>query len=778
MDKYTEYWEEQLNLIARKIIPHIAIDFTLDGSALQQLGDRKTSGYNGFTKLWLAKNEEEFTNSAVFRNLRKQIIKNTKLRTVVFGDLKIEVTNNSNINVSYAPLSYARLLQRYTVIQTKPNYLVEEVYKWELVNLFQEQWNKYTNKEIDFATFYKSINFKNLVYTSCITNYKHVIENKPQEFEMLINYLFDETVDLQQRIFNYRKDFDMLFFSIQGHGKTTYEEERTIATWLTFRYPNKYTFYKDDFYTKLCKGLGITVEKPLYKLVHYYSIVNKFFKQELVYMTSIITNNKKALTPDAYKDENNLILIQDILFSTISAGGNVKDVIDEPEIILDKTKELKLIKKMSQPLNQILYGPPGTGKTYNTINTALKIISEKEALQVDWEDRKAVKKLFDNYVLEGRIAFTTFHQSMSYEDFIEGIKPMEPQAEDTHIKYEVQAGIFKRMCDSAAIQKSNTFDQVYELLLNDIQNEKEQELELKTMKGFPFWIQVNSRNNLNLFTGKNKQLNGTIKKEGLSIEASGVKYYEGWESYATSILQYLKAKYNYVLQGKIAQTKPYILIIDEINRGNVSAIFGELITLIEEDKRIGMPEEIQLQLPYSKKEFGVPSNLYIIGTMNTADRSVEALDTALRRRFSFIEMPPNYSLKELKYELYGYTANTILATINVRIEKLLNKDYALGHAYFIGKNETSFITSFYKNIIPLLQEYFYADYAKIGLVLGKGFVQAKQELENVFADFDAEDAQDFASKTNWEIVQYKVTDVEGFAKAIAMLMNQPIVVSA
>jgi 5-methylcytosine-specific restriction protein B len=225
--------------------------------------------------------------------------------------------------------------------------------------------------------------------------------------------------------------------------------------------------------------------------------------------------------------------------------------------------------------------------------------------------------------------------------------------------------------------------------------------------------------------------------------------------------------------------------MDEINRGNVSAIFGELITLIEDNKRLGNPEALEVVLPYSKKKFGVPSNLYIIGTMNTADRSVEALDTALRRRFSFEEMPPNYELAELEYSIFNYPASSILKTINHRIEKLLDKDHAIGHSYFIDKDESTIVESFYKCIIPLLQEYFFGDYGKIGLVLGKGFVKQKEwdKETDSFADFEEyENSSDFEDRNVFEIVDYRkesnnysIGAVEmTFGKAIKLLMKDKI----
>ena len=225
-------------------------------------------------------------------------------------------------------------------------------------------------------------------------------------------------------------------------------------------------------------------------------------------------------------------------------------------------------------------------------------------------------------------------------------------------------------------------------------------------------------------------------------------------------------------KGKTGE--PYVLIIDEINRGNVSQIFGELITLIEEDKRLGNPEAIQVQLPYSKDWFGVPPNVHIIGTMNTADRSVEALDTALRRRFSFIEMPPKPGLinTEGKAEngiVNGIELSVLLEIINKRIEKLLDKDHMIGHSYFLSVEGLKGLKSAFQNkIVPLLQEYFFGDYGKIGLVIGSKFFDIKdnQVDEDFFAPFEDYDSSPLIERKVYHLKNIQDMSDELFIAAL------------
>jgi len=232
-------------------------------------------------------------------------------------------------------------------------------------------------------------------------------------------------------------------------------------------------------------------------------------------------------------------------------------------------------------------------------------------------------------------------------------------------------------------------------------------------------------------------------------------------------------KYEEIRENKQAN---YVLIIDEINRGNIANIFGELITLIEENKRLGRPEMLKAILPYSKEEFGVPQNLYLIGTMNTADRSVEALDTALRRRFNFEEMAPKYDLDPLKVEIInGITLWFLLKTINERIEKLLDKDHMIGHSYFLAVHTLSDLQSVFQNcILPLLQEYFYGDFGKIGLVLGSGFVHRVEGSAKgkIFAEFpDYDDISDLEERKLFRIEDMERMTPQMFEAAIKLMFT-------
>lgn len=371
--------------------------------------------------------------------------------------------------------------------------------------------------------------------------------------------------------------------------------------------------------------------------------------------------------------------------------------------------------KDKTPLNQILYGPPGTGKTYNTIIEAMKII-DKNCIEYNSDNTvknyETVRKNFKKYKALGQIEFVTFHQSYSYEEFVEGIKPDLTSGD---LKYEIEKGIFKKICENASKKFTDNFDEAYDKFLNEIPTcVEENYYKLNTIKNNKvFGLQLNSNNNLNIHMTENFNKQGVITKENLKKHFENERKSKAWANYYDSIIEHLKNKFGLISEK--ATSKFYVLIIDEINRGNISKIFGELITLIEEDKR----ENLSVRLPYSKDVFTVPKNLYIIGTMNTSDRSIASIDIALRRRFKFKEIMPNSNL----VADFNCNFKECFEILNKRISVLLDRDHQIGHSYFIEEkykdsNASELETIWFDSIIPLLNEYFYSDWEKLQALLG------------------------------------------------------------
>ncbi|HEF1623367.1 TPA: AAA family ATPase [Campylobacter lari] len=442
-------------------------------------------------------------------------------------------------------------------------------------------------------------------------------------------------------------------------------------------------------------------------------------------------------------------------------------------------------KKENQnpPLNQILYGPPGTGKTYHTIDKALEILGENLANK----DRDEKKTKFDEYVKNGQIIFTTFHQSYGYEEFVEGIKPRIDSKENSkEVEYEIKDGIFKELCKKALdnykvslltqeeFVKSEDLENKIEIFLDELVDQ--QKFIEKTQSGGFKLEEYNEKyriitddTNANLYLNleifktllenKDKIINGRSIKQILNN-----KHRRQIDSYYFQLVKLFKEReQDYKVDNNPSEKpelKPYIIIIDEINRGNVSKIFGELITLIEPSKRIGANEELKVRLPYSKDEFGVPKNVYIIGTMNTADRSITSLDTALRRRFEFVEMMPK--LNVLSDNCKGANLQKLLEAINTRIEYLLDREKTIGHAFFIGIDNLDDLKKVFQNkIIPLLQEYFYNDYALIDAVLNKNGMLEKQDINSDYlknmTDFIESDKviYKFSDSQKWDETTFK-----------------------
>lgn len=452
------------------------------------------------------------------------------------------------------------------------------------------------------------------------------------------------------------------------------------------------------------------------------------------------------------------------------------------------------------PLNQILYGPPGTGKTYSAIKKALEIIEGNASND---------KSKFKSYAENGQIKFVTFHQSYGYEEFVEGIKPILNNDEtdnDKEIKYDIEDGIFKKLCKMAKsiegkANKTLEFNENVNFWKMSLGNSQKPDEDIVfkyciennvVLLGFGDYQNFSDCENIKQILEKMKKetvdfpvtainiLKNKIKNGDIILVSLGNKKLRAvarvigeyeflvqdeldsfvqarrveWIFVPDKPIDYDKFLYKQFIQKSIYNIKynlkidefkqiftkdsqkiekNYVLIIDEINRGNISKIFGELITLIEPSKRLGADDEIMVELPYSKEKFGVPSNLYIIGTMNTADRSIALMDTALRRRFEFVEMMPEYdTLNETIIE--GINIGEMLKAINERIEYLYDRDHTIAHAYFMGVTDMGALANVFKNrILPLLQEYFYDDWEKIRLVLGDSqFIKEKKPANALF----------------------------------------------
>lgn len=404
---------------------------------------------------------------------------------------------------------------------------------------------------------------------------------------------------------------------------------------LCYTYKNMYGSGDEDIKTKDPRTIFVHKEKELKNKDE--NIIREFVKEK----TDTVKDNDDDIEPcyliEAETEDGKLRTEEELKAEVIKGVGLLmpyyKHIMDYPEIVK----------------NMILYGPPGTGKTYITATYAVLICGWYTLDTLKNMNHSKIMEIYHELEQEGRIGFTTFHQSYGYEDFIEGIRPVldkektdaQNQSEEQkseksrNLEYTMEAGVFKAFCEKAEKSK-----------------------------------------------------------------------------------------------------KPYVFIIDEINRGNISRIFGELITLIEESKRKGEADERSVILPYSGLPFSVPSNVYIIGTMNTADRSIALLDTALRRRFSFVEMMPDTEvLKDIKIEVpempdtvdkkagkSTIDIQKLLEIINQRIEVLYDREHTIGHAYFCGLKKTATLDGlknvFKKSVLPLLQEYFFDDYEKIAMMLG------------------------------------------------------------
>ena len=408
----------------------------------------------------------------------------------------------------------------------------------------------------------------------------------------------------------------------------------------------------------------------------------------------------------------------------------VKEMINQSHEFYSKPKLMKY------PLNQILYGPPGTGKTYSTITKALDIIG------VEYNSYEEAQELFQTE-LGKRIEFVTMHQSFSYEDFVQGLKP-SPTEDGSGVVFKYKNGVFKEICerahmDTAWSEANSTLKQItnkktglvysFEDLYESIK------LEIKTNGFFRakrnnayFRIKEIDGDSMKTYTkdgeGKLFTLNKTTLKKFYDdptheMEGNNSDYYKGiLINYHEGLDQKNNNKFSYD-QTQNNNDDKFVIILDEINRANISRVFGELIALIEKDKRDG---KLTATLP-SGIPFTVPSNLYIIGTMNTADKSIALVDIALRRRFEFKALYPDPNILKNELEKNGFSNDDIqqrvkmLTILNRIIRAKKSVDFEIGHSYFMD-NDT-LVNILNKQVLPLLNEYFMYDLKKVKEIIEK-----------------------------------------------------------
>lgn len=454
---------------------------------------------------------------------------------------------------------------------------------------------------------------------------------------------------------------------------------------------------------------------------------------------------------------------------------------------------------MPSTTNLILYGPPGTGKTHRTAREAVRLCGEEPAA-----DRAALMDRYRALSDAGRIEFVTFHQSMAYEDFVEGLRPSATDEEGESItggfRLVPTPGLFRRIAQRAETSTSSgdgTFQvgerTVFKMSLGDATNPDDAHLfedavgdghvvlgfddvdwsdprfeqrdailaaaQERAAPGATLNAQSAAVQMPNIFRNWMREGDVVVVSKGLRlfraigvitgpyrfapreggdyghqrdvrwlwVEREGVPVEEifarGFSQRTTYVLDpgglnvpALERYANSQDGSGSGAPQPFVLVIDEINRADVSKVFGELITLLEPDKRLGRTDALTVRLPYSGDKFGVPANLHIVGTMNTADRSIALLDTALRRRFRFEELMPDPGLLTI---VDGVDLPAVLRMLNERIEYLYDREHQVGHAYFMGCGTRADVDDVMRHrVIPLLAEYFHEDWSRVAAVLG------------------------------------------------------------
>ena len=652
----------------------------------------------------------------------------------------------------------------------KPFNGYKEEYKWDLLDRSEGK---------DVLAVFDGLRGENVIDNARTdTVIKYLVDNKADKTRVCCQHLIDESVPLNDRLAAFKSEMKDL---CPSKWKNTANDERTASALLTCVYPETYTFYKDEIYKNICDYFGYTSRKAGKKYEHFLELVNGFVKSYGEEIQQIMLNEIKG-----FKNKPLNLAVQTLFWC-------MKDYMKE-ELKNKMTTETNnsskgtwyddVVRIWERRKNVVLYGAPGTGKTYDVPELAVRLCDP--AFMAAEPSREEIVSRYNQLKTEKRIAFTTFHQSLDYEDWIEGLRPVVN--ENNQVTYEIESGIFKKLCEEA--ERPVVKDKqvgisdnavVWKVSLagtgdNDVRRECMENNHIRI--GWDgYGPVISDETDWSVYNGEGKQiLDAYINKMKIgdivmscyssqTIDAIGVvageyEFEDKFPNYKrVRRVNWLVKNINenivemndgktmtlgtvyrlnsitldnvksilekYDTSSKMEENdKAYVMVIDELNRGNVSKVFGELITLLEADKRKGRINAESVVLPYSKKAFHIPNNVYLIATMNTADRSLGSLDYAIRRRFAFIaEKPFGLEVEGFDEDLFekvsrlfvknfdeykesGWDQTMKLEPADTLSDEYKPEDVWIGHSYFLMQDEEDNTSNrLLYEIIPLLEEY-------------------------------------------------------------------------
>lgn len=654
----------------------------------------------------------------------------------------------------------------------KPFNGYKEEYKWDLLDRSEGK---------DVLTVFDGLRGKNIIDNPRTDSViKYLVENEADKTRVCCQYLTDESVPLNERLAAFKSEIKAL---CPSKWKNTANDERTASALLTCVYPETYTFYKDEIYQNICDYFGYISRKAGKKYKPFLELVNGFVKSYGEEIQQIMLNEIKV-----FKNKPLNLAVQTLFWCM---KDYMKEKLDK-KMTTETNNSSKgtwyddVVRIWERRKNIVLYGAPGTGKTYDVPELAVRLCDP--SFMVAEPSREEIVSRYNQLKTEKRIAFTTFHQSLDYEDWIEGLRPVVN--ENNQVTYEIESGIFKKLCEEA--ERPVVKDKqvgisdnavVWKVSLagtgdNNVRRECMENNHIRI--GWDgYGPVISDETDWSVYNGEGKQiLDAYINKMKIgdivmscyssqTIDAIGVvageyEFEDKFPNYKrVRRVNWLVKNINenivemndgktmvessvyrlnsitldnvksilekYDTSSKMEENdKAYVMVIDELNRGNVSKVFGELITLLEADKRKGRINAESVVLPYSKKAFHIPNNVYLIATMNTADRSLGSLDYAIRRRFAFIAEKPfglevegfNEELFELvsslfvknfdEYKESGWDQTMKLEPADTLSEEYKPEDVWIGHSYFLmqdEEDEDNTSNRLLYEIIPLLEEY-------------------------------------------------------------------------